>query len=106
MSSLQNIQMPEPLLFTMIQAHYDGMPQMEINHQEVDGKQTRQNSVFNFTIDRMIKSSISVTFSPEHVLRHSKPGRKFDVFEYQAYSDPKLCFRMSKGIHSTKEWQG
>ena len=51
----------------------------------------RLNSVFHFTIDRMIISSTSVTFSPEHVLKHSKQGRKLDVFEYRAYSDPKLC---------------
>ena len=51
----------------------------------------RLNSVFLFTIDRMIISSTSVTFSPEHVRKHSKPGRKLDVFEYQAYSDTKLC---------------
>ena len=38
----------------------------------------------------MIISSTIVTFSPEHVLKHSKPGRKLDVFEYRAYSDPKL----------------
>ena len=51
----------------------------------------RLNSVFHFTIDRMIISSTSVTFSPEHVLKHSKPGHKLDVFEKRAYSDPKLC---------------
>ena len=50
----------------------------------------RLNSVFHFTIDRMIKSKTSVTFSPEHVLKHSKPGRKLDVFEYRAYSDANL----------------
>ena len=50
----------------------------------------RLNSVFHFTIDKMIISSTSVTFSPEHVLKHSKPGRKLDVFEYWAYSDSKL----------------
>ena len=51
----------------------------------------RLNYVFHFTIDRMIISSSSVTFSPEHVLKHSKPGRKLDVFEYRAYLNPKLC---------------
>ena len=51
----------------------------------------RLNSVFHFTIDRMIISSTSVTFSPEVILKHSKPGRKLDIFEYRAYSDPKLC---------------
>ena len=42
----------------------------------------RLNSVFHFTIDRMIISSTSVTLSPEHVLKHSKPGRKLDFFGY------------------------
>ena len=51
----------------------------------------RLNSVFHFTIDRMIMSSTSVTFLPEHILKYSKPGRKVDVFEYQVYSDPKRC---------------
>ena len=53
----------------------------------------RLNFVFHFTIDRMIISSTSVTFSPEHVLKHSKLGRKLDVFEYRAYADPKLMYR-------------
>ena len=51
----------------------------------------RLNSVFHFTIDTMIISSTSVTFSPEHVLKHSKPGRKLNFFEYRGYSDTKLC---------------
>ena len=51
----------------------------------------RLNSVFHFTIDRMIISSTSVTFSPEHALKHSKPGRKLDVFEYRTYSDLNVC---------------
>ena len=51
----------------------------------------RLNDVFHFTIDRMIISSTSATFSPEVVLKHPKPGRKLDIFEYRAYSDPKLC---------------
>ena len=41
--------------------------------------------------ESMIISSTSVTFSPEVILKHSKPGRKMDVSEYRAYSDPKLC---------------
>ena len=39
----------------------------------------------------MIISSTSLTFLPEHVLKHSKHGWKLDVFEYRAYSDPKIC---------------
>ena len=47
------------------------------------------NSLFHFTIDIVIISSTSVTFSPQHILKPSKPGRKLDIFEYQVYSDPK-----------------
>ena len=65
----------------------------------------RLNSVFHLTIDRMIISSTSVTFSPEHVLKHSKPGRKLDVLEYRAYSDPKLCVLecVKKYIHQRND---
>ena len=48
------------------------------------------NSLFHFIINRMIISSTSVTFSIEHVPKCSKKGRKLNVFEYQAYWDPKL----------------
>ena len=51
----------------------------------------RLNSVFHFTVDRIIKSSTSVTFSQEHFLKHLKPSHKSDVFEYRAYSDSKRC---------------
>ena len=47
--------------------------------------------VVHFTISKMILSKTSISFSPEHVLRHSKPGKKLDFFQYRAYSDPKLC---------------
>ena len=39
----------------------------------------------------MIICSKSVTFWPEHVLKHSKPGRKLDVFEHRVYSDTNIC---------------
>ena len=41
----------------------------------------------------MIISSTSVTFSPEHVLKHENPGRKLDVFEHRTYRDAKLYTR-------------
>lgn len=41
-------------------------------------------------IDGMITSNTSVTFSPEHVLKHSKLGWKLNVFKYQPFSDPQL----------------
>ena len=51
----------------------------------------RINSIFHFTIDRMVISTNSVTFSPGHVLKHSRQGKKLDTFEYRAFTDPKLC---------------
>ena len=51
----------------------------------------RLNSVFNFTTDRLIIGSTSVTFSPEHVLKYSRPGRKLNVFEYWTCLNPKRC---------------
>ena len=32
-----------------------------------------------------------VTFSPNHVLKHSKPGTKLDGFQYKAYYNKTLC---------------
>ena len=49
------------------------------------------NSVFHFIIDRMIISSTNVTFSPGHVLKHSNPSCKLNIFEYRAYSEADLC---------------
>ena len=43
----------------------------------------RLNSVFHFTVVRMIISSTSI--------KHSKPSCKLNIFKYRAYSDPKLC---------------
>ena len=40
----------------------------------------RLNSVFHFTIDRMIISSASVTLSPEHVLKRSKSSPQVGCF--------------------------
>ena len=53
----------------------------------------------------MIISSTSVTFSQKHVLKHSKPGHKLDVFEYRAYSDPNLCVLecLKKYIHQRND---
>ena len=49
------------------------------------------NSVFHFTIAWMILSSTNVIFSPKHVLKHLKPGWKWDIFQYWAYSDSTFC---------------
>ena len=47
--------------------------------------------VYFFTVDRMIVTDLGVTFSPIHVLKHSKPGKKLDSFHYRAYHNKTLC---------------
>ena len=49
------------------------------------------NAVYIFIVDRMTVTDIGVTFSPNHVLKHSKPGKKLDSFHYSAYYNKKLC---------------
>ena len=49
------------------------------------------NNVYFFTVDRMKVTDIGVTFSPNHVLKHSKPGKKLDSFHYRTYCNKKLC---------------
>ena len=49
------------------------------------------NTVYFFTVDRMTVTDIGVTFSPNPVLKHSKPEKKLDSFHYRAYHDKKLC---------------
>ena len=49
------------------------------------------NTVHFFTVDRMTVTDIGVTFSPNHVLKHSKPGKKLDNFQYRAYPNKRLC---------------
>ena len=51
----------------------------------------RMNTVYFFSVDRMTVTDIGVTFSPNHVLKHSKPGTKLDSFHYRAYHNRKLC---------------
>ena len=38
----------------------------------------------------MTVSDIGVKFSPNNVLKHSKPGKKLDSFHYRAYHNKKL----------------
>ena len=52
----------------------------------------RINTLYFFTVDRMAVTDTGVTFSPNHVLKHSKPGNKLDSFHYRAYHNRKLCF--------------
>ena len=51
----------------------------------------KMNNVYFLTVDRMTVTDTEVTFSPNHVLKHSKPGRKLDSFHYRTYHNRKLC---------------
>ena len=48
------------------------------------------NTVYSFTVDRITVTNIGVTFSPNHVLKHSKPVKKLNSFHYRAYHNKKL----------------
>ena len=48
------------------------------------------NTVYSFTVDRMAVTDMGVTFSLNHVLKHSKPVKKLDSFHYRAYHNKKL----------------
>ena len=49
------------------------------------------NSAYFFTENRMAVTEIGVIFSPNYVLKHSKPGGKLDSFHYRAYHKKRLC---------------
>ena len=51
----------------------------------------RMNTVYFFAVDRTTVTDIGVIFSPNHVLKHSKPGKKLDSFHYRACHNKKLC---------------
>ena len=42
----------------------------------------RMNTVFNFEVDNIFINTEWAIFSPNKVLKHSKPGRKLDQFTY------------------------
>ena len=48
------------------------------------------NTVYSFTVDRITVTDMGVTFSPNHVLKHSKPVKKLNSFHYRAYQNKKL----------------
>ena len=50
------------------------------------------NPAFNFTIDRMIISSASVTLSPEHVLKHSSQFANWMFLNIELNQIPKFVF--------------
>ena len=49
------------------------------------------DTAYFFTVDRMTVTTIGVTFSPNHVFKHSKPGKELDSFHYRAYHNKKCC---------------
>ena len=52
----------------------------------------RVNTIYNFTVDRMIMTDVAVSFAPGQVLKHSRKGKKLDTFIYRAYNaNKKLC---------------
>ena len=48
------------------------------------------NTVYSFTVDRITVTDMGVTFSPNHVLKHSKPVKKLNSFHYRAYHNKKF----------------
>ena len=54
----------------------------------------KTNTVYFFTVDRMTVTDIAVTFSPNHVLKQPKAGKKLSSFHYRAYHNKKLCCRL------------
>ena len=46
------------------------------------------NTLYFLAVDKMTVTDIGVTFSLNHVLKHSKPGKKLNSFHYRA---TKLC---------------
>ena len=48
------------------------------------------NTAYFFTVDKITVTDTWVTFSPNHVLKYSKPGLKFDSFNCGAYHNKQL----------------
>ena len=51
----------------------------------------RMNSVFHFEVDNMFINTKCAIFSPNKVLKHSKPGRRLDQFTYRSFPQKWLC---------------
>ena len=51
----------------------------------------RMNAAYFSAVERLITIDIEVTFSLNHVFKHSKPGKKLDSFHYRAYQNKRLC---------------
>ena len=59
----------------------------------------RMNTVFNFEEDSMFINMECAIFSPNKVLKHSKPGRKLDQFTYRSFPQKELCV-----VHNLQEY--
>ena len=51
----------------------------------------RVHTIMQFHTHKMIINSECIVFLPVGVLKHSKPGRKMDTFQYRSYPEEKLC---------------
>ena len=51
----------------------------------------RMNTIHHFAVDNLNLTDMSATFSSAHVLKHSKAGRKQDVFIYRSHPHKELC---------------
>ena len=49
------------------------------------------NTVFNFEVKNMFINTESAIFSPNKVLKNSKPVRKLDQFNYRSFLQKELC---------------
>lgn len=49
------------------------------------------NTVYFFTVDRITVTCVGFTFSRNHVLKHSKPGKNLDSLYYRAYRNKIFC---------------
>ena len=56
----------------------------------LQGGGQRTNMVYFFTVGRMTLTDIGVTFLPNHVLKHSKPGKHLADFHLRAFHNKHL----------------
>ena len=63
----------------------------------------RMNTVFNYEVDNMFINKKYAIFSPNKVLKHSKPGRKPDQFTYRSFSQKELCVLDTTRISNLQE---
>ena len=51
----------------------------------------RMNIVFNFEVNNMFINTECDIFSPNKVLKHSRPEGKLDQFTYRSFPQKELC---------------